>query len=153
MVKSIMMKKLLHAPLKNTLASRRECKNYSLFMTKMPSLVHRSVKWLSVLNTLLFPVYFCTGKDWLSMDWCYNDTAAARRMDPSLSTTCSWVFPYKRRPLDKLGRGHESKLQIILIWYINSVEKQGHVLVTMGKFAFPSFQYTAACNRFLWKIK
>ena len=47
-------------------------------------------------------------------------------MDPSLSKTCSWVFPYKRRPLDKLGRGYEGKLQIMLIWYINSLGKQGH---------------------------
>ena len=73
------------------------------------------------------------------MDRCHNGTAAARRMDPSLSTPCSWVLPYKRRPLDKLGRGHEGKLQI-LIKYIVSANRDIHFLVKkLAKFAFPCF--------------
>lgn len=82
----------------------------------------RSVK---LLNTLLFPEYFCTGKDGLSMDRCYNGTAAARGMDPSLSTTCSWVLPYKRRPLDKLGRGHEGNLVTNYVYMVYCVSKWG----------------------------
>jgi len=36
------------------------------------------------------------GENRLSMDRCYYGAVTARRVDPSLSQTCCWLFPYQR---------------------------------------------------------
>ena len=62
----------------------------------------------SLLTWLLFP-----GKDRFSMDRCHYDTATTGRLDPSFGKACSWLFPYKRRPLDQLGRGNEGNNNLV----------------------------------------
>lgn len=41
--------------------------------------------------------------------------------------------------MDKLGRGHEGKLQIMFIWYIVSASGALHFLIKIGKLADHNF--------------
>lgn len=49
------------------------------------------------------------GTNRLSMDRRYNDSAETGGLDPSFGPARCGLFPHKGRPLDQLGRRHESK--------------------------------------------
>ena len=71
-------------------------------------IVQKRMRESSLLTCLLFP-----GKDRFSMDRCHYDTATTGRLDPSFGKACGWLFPYKRRPLDQLGRGNEGNNNLV----------------------------------------
>lgn len=49
------------------------------------------------------------GPDRLPLDRCHHDPAEARGLDPPPGSTRRGLFPYQRRPVDRLGGGHEGK--------------------------------------------